>query len=159
MVDLRFSSALQIMLSVANAAQLGVDIVSSAQLAVGLNSNPSFVRKLLVPLAQAGLLSSIKGKFGGVTLGKAPAQITLADIYVAINPARKLFASREDIPHRCFVTANMERIFDDVSTRSQAAVLGVLGELTLAGYLREYAVNAEQQDFLLSMPGTDDLNQ
>ena len=61
MLDIRFSSALKAMLFLAAAAEQGSPTLSSAQLAEGLGTNPSLVRKLLVPLARGGLVVSTKG--------------------------------------------------------------------------------------------------
>ncbi len=50
MLDYRFPTALQMVLSVAMAEQLG-ERSTSAILAYGLEANPSFIRKLMVPLS------------------------------------------------------------------------------------------------------------
>ncbi|EUL87504.1 hypothetical protein P827_02009 [Enterobacter kobei] len=50
MLDYRFPTALQMVLSVAMAEQLGKRSTSGV-LAYGLEANPSFIRKLMVPLA------------------------------------------------------------------------------------------------------------
>lgn len=65
MIDVRFPTALQMMLSLALAQAEGVERLSSAQLAEGVDSNPTFVRRLLVPLIQAGLVHSTMGRDGG----------------------------------------------------------------------------------------------
>ena len=52
MIDVRFPTALQIMLSLALADRNSVSQLTSAELAKSLGANPSFVRKLLVPLVQ-----------------------------------------------------------------------------------------------------------
>lgn len=49
MLDYRFPTALQMVLSVAMAEQSG-ERSTSAILAYGLEANPSFIRKLMVPL-------------------------------------------------------------------------------------------------------------
>jgi Iron-dependent Transcriptional regulator len=78
MIDVRFPTALQIMLSLALAEQQSVSRLSSKQLAQSLGANPSFVRKLLVPLVQNKLLSSQMGKAGGVRLARPAAEIKTA---------------------------------------------------------------------------------
>lgn len=56
MLDYRFPTALQMVLSVAMAEQLG-ERSTSAILAYGLEANPSFIRKLMVP-SRVTVLSS-----------------------------------------------------------------------------------------------------
>jgi Rrf2 family transcriptional regulator, repressor of oqxAB len=137
MVDLRFASALQMMLSLAYAAELGEPVVASAQLAEGLGANPSLVRKLISPLVLAGLITTTKGKLGGMQLGRMSADITLADIYLAVVSNKKMFAHREDIVHRCPVTSNIDRIFSEVSAGVEDAVLQSLTSRTLEYYMQE----------------------
>lgn len=96
MIDVRFPTALQIMLGLALAEQQSVPHLTSTQLAESLGANPSFVRKLLVPLVQSKLLSSQMGKAGGVRLARPAADITLRDIYravVALGAANRNSAS------------------------------------------------------------------
>jgi Rrf2 family transcriptional regulator, repressor of oqxAB len=137
MVDLRFASALQMMLSMAYAQTLGHPTVASSELAEGLGANPSMVRKLVSPLVGAGLVASTKGKLGGMRLARAPADITLADIYSAVVPKGKLFFSRADIVHRCLVTSNIDRIWSQVASETESAVMGALARRTLAHYLND----------------------
>jgi Rrf2 family transcriptional repressor of oqxAB len=139
-VDLRFASTLQVMLSLALAAREDVAVVSSFTLAEGLGTNPSLVRKLLVPLVQAGLITSTKGKHGGVALARPADQITLADIYRASVPDKRMVAGRSELPHRCVVSSNFEPFLDRLSTRVETAVLSDLARRTLADSLAELAM-------------------
>ena len=145
MVDLRFPTALQLMLSLTLAAREGVLSMSSSELAEGLAANPSLVRKLIGPLVQAGLLASSKGKLGGVALARPPDEITLADVYRAVLPDKKMFFQRTEIPHRCVVSSNMEPLFADLETELEDAVLGSLGARTLAGCLVEMEEKGERR--------------
>jgi Rrf2 family protein len=51
-----------------------------------------FLGKILQTLARAGLVTSTKGPGGGFSLGRAAADITLFDIYAAIDGERHLSA-------------------------------------------------------------------
>jgi Rrf2 family transcriptional repressor of oqxAB len=70
MLDLRFPTAVQMMLSLAPAKEEGIERLSSTRLAQSLNANPSLVRTLLVPLVQDGYVASGAGRNGGVRLAK-----------------------------------------------------------------------------------------
>ena len=142
MVDLRFPTALQLMLSLALANSQGVQTVTSAKLAKGVAANPSLVRKLLVPLVRSGLVVSVMGKKGGVRLGRAAAEITLGDIYHAVVGGKQLWPLRRDSPHSCLVSTNMVQFFESVAAEADSAVRAVLGNLTLEqslGQLRQLA--------------------
>jgi Rrf2 family transcriptional repressor of oqxAB len=137
MIDVRFPTALQIMLSLALAEQQSVPHLSSSQLAESLGANPSFVRKLLVPLVQSKLLRSQMGKAGGVRLARPASEITLRDIYRAVVADTKIWASRTGIPHRCLVSSNVQGYFEELIDDAQKSILSMLGQRTLLQALNE----------------------
>ena len=114
MIDVRFPTALQIMLSLALADRNSISHLSSAELAKSLGANPSFVRKLLVPLVQSKLLRSQMGKAGGVRLARPAAEINLRDIYCAVVADTKIWAPRTGIPKRCLVSSNVHGYFEEL---------------------------------------------
>jgi Rrf2 family transcriptional regulator, repressor of oqxAB len=136
-LDLRFPTALQAMLSLALAAERGVPRLSSAGLGGGLRANPSLVRRLLRQLSSHGLVTSTLGKAGGVSLARQPGTITLAEIYVAATEGKPLWTARADIPHRCVVSSNIEPYFTDLAAQAEAAVRETLADKTLANVLTE----------------------
>lgn len=93
MLDYRFPTALQMVLSVAMAEQMG-ERSTSAILAYGLEANPSFIRKLMVPLSRDGIIVSTLGRNGSIHLGRPADKITLRDIYLSVIEDKKLWASR-----------------------------------------------------------------
>ena len=137
MIDVRFPTALQMMLSLALAQAEGTERLSSAELAEGVDSNPTFVRRLLVPLIQAGLVRSTMGRDGGVSLNVDAAAITLGEIYKATLGDKRLWTGRSDIPHRCVVTRNVERFFGNLTDEVDESVLHSLSRRTLADALLE----------------------
>lgn len=147
MLDIRFSSALKAMLYLAATAEpapTDPPTSSSAQLAQILETNPSFVRKLLAPLAHDGLVESTKGRAGGARLARPAGEITLAEIYRCSVGDKPLWACRPDGAASCEVTANTAEFFCRLSADTEEAVLGVLGGRTLADGLAEVrALGAE----------------
>jgi Rrf2 family transcriptional repressor of oqxAB len=137
MIDVRFPTALQMMLSLALAQAEGTERVSSAELAEGVDSNATFVRRLLVPLMQAGLVRSTMGRDGGASLSIDAAGITLGEIYKATMGDKRLWTGRSDIPHRCVVTRNVERFFGNLADEVDESVERLLGGQTLADALLE----------------------
>jgi len=92
MLDVRFSSALKAMLLLGHAEEEGSPILSSTQLARSLDMNPSLVRKLMVPLVQDGLAVSVRGRTGGVRLGRPAHQIALREVYSSAIGDKPLWA-------------------------------------------------------------------
>ncbi|MBB3050844.1 Rrf2 family transcriptional repressor of oqxAB [Prauserella isguenensis] len=138
-LDIRFSSALKAMLYLAATAEqdpADPPTSSSAQLADILATNPSLVRKLLVPLVHGGLVESTKGRTGGARLARPAHEITLAEIYRCSVGDKPLWACRPDTAS-CEATANTEEFFSRLNADTEQAVLGVLGGRTLADSLAE----------------------
>lgn len=69
-------------------------IRTSADIAAHAGTNPVVVRRVLGKLRKAGLLTSEKGHAGGWRLARDPDQITLADVYLALEES--LVATIED---------------------------------------------------------------
>ena len=141
MVDVRFATALQVMLTLAYAERSGIHTMSSAQLAEGMDANPSLVRKLLVSLVRADLLTSFLGKKGGVRLGRAADAITLRDIYAAALSDKRMLSARADVPHRCLISSNIERVISEISADIEDTVRLRLGTRTLAQLLDELSAS------------------
>ena len=136
MLDYRFPTALQMVLSVAMAEQLGKRS-TSAILAYGLEANPSFIRKLMVPLTRDGIIVSTLGRTGSIHLGRPAGQITLRDIYVSVIEDKKIWASRPEGPARCVVSANACWYFKAIVEEAEEASLTVLAKRTVADALEE----------------------
>ena len=131
MIDLRYPTALQMVLSLAVARETGVRC-TSGELAAGLGANPVLVRKLLVPLARDGIVLSTTGKNGGVRLARPPEEITLLDVYRAAVDDKRLFATRPNVPGLCVVSRNIARFFDDLAEKAGDGLSRFLSERTVA---------------------------
>jgi Rrf2 family transcriptional regulator, repressor of oqxAB len=136
MIDMRFSTALQMVLSVALADQDGFRCTSRT-LAEGLDTNASFIRKLLIPLTREGMIVAAIGKGGGLHLGRAAEQITLRDVYLAVMADKRILVAREDLTPRCRISANINEFFSEVATDAETAMLNALGHRNIADGLAE----------------------
>jgi Rrf2 family transcriptional repressor of oqxAB len=150
MIDVRFPTALQIMLSLALAEKQSVSHLTSSQLAESLGANPSFVRKLLVPLGQSKLVRSQMGKAGGVRLARPAGEITLRDIYGAVIADTRIWAPRTGVPHRCLVSSNVQSYFEELIDDAQEAILSMLGQRTLLHALTELEIRESAKSPLTS---------
>ena len=136
MIDLRFSTALQMVLSVALADKDDFRCTSRT-LAEGLGTNPSFIRKLLIPLTREGMIVAAIGKGGGLHLGRPAEQITLRDLYLATMEDKRILVARQDIPSRCRISSNINEFFAEVATDAETALLDTLARRTVADSLTE----------------------
>lgn len=136
MEDLRFATSVHIMIYLAEAFKKGDELMSSAELARGLNANPALIRKLIRPLAEAGLVQTAMGKAGGARLAKPPKSITLKDIYVA-SIDREIAFCRENINLKCPISSSMKHVFSNIAEGMEAALHSYLSQLTLDKILKE----------------------
>lgn len=111
--------------------------VRRVQSAYGTEANPSFIRKLMVPLARDGIIVSTLGRNGSIHLGRPAEEITLRDIYLSVTEDKKLWASRPDVPARCVVSANACWYFKSIADEAEQASLAVLARHTVASALEE----------------------
>ncbi|HEX4409221.1 MAG TPA: Rrf2 family transcriptional regulator [Xanthobacteraceae bacterium] len=95
-------------------------------LAKSLNTNPVVVRRILKDLEAKGLVAIRPGRYGGVELLRSPAEITLEDVYKAVEPDASLFALRERGNARCVVNNTMVRALPPLFEAADAAVDDVL---------------------------------
>ena len=136
MIDMRFSTAVQVVLSVALAEHDDFRCTSK-MLAEGLGTNPSLIRKLLFPLSRDGLISPSRGAGGGLRLGRAADRITLRDVYQSVTENKAILAIRDDIPRRCRISANINEFFDTVTGEAERAMLETLQRRTITESLAD----------------------
>ena len=130
MGDTRFPTALQIVVTVAVNEAAGVR-TTSPQLATSLDTNPSFVRKIVSTLSKSGILISSDGVSGGIRLARPAPDIKLLEIHGSVLPEQKAWSARENIPTICSVTRNISAVSDQLSARADKAVAGVLEGVTV----------------------------
>jgi Rrf2 family transcriptional regulator, repressor of oqxAB len=138
MIDLRFPTALQMVLSVALADRDGFRCTSQV-LADGLQTNPSFIRKLLVPLTQEGIIVASVGKGGGLHLGRSAERISLCEVYRAATSEKKMFAQR-DLQNRCRISAHFNEFFEAITDEAGSAMMNALAGRSIADSLDEILI-------------------
>jgi Rrf2 family protein len=105
---------------------------TSSELAMSVNTSPSFVRRTLSKLSKAGLVETATGKAGACWLAKKPEQISLRDVYRAVD-APKVFAIHAYANQKaCPVSCNIKKALDHALTRTQKAMEKSLDDISLA---------------------------
>ncbi|MYU04208.1 transcriptional regulator [Streptomyces sp. SID8366] len=114
----------------------GGTVATSEQIAESVNTNPVVIRRLLGDLRKAGLVSSRRGAGAGWVLARDPAQISLLEVYDAVEPGA-LFALHRALPNQeCPVGRGIQPVMQEVYDQAEAAVRRELGKSTLADVLR-----------------------
>lgn len=113
-------------------------ISSSEFLAGSVNTNPSLIRKIMGMLKKAGLIEVQPG-IAGAKLAKAPATITLLDVYKAVDVVKeKELFSLHDNPHPdCPVGRNIQDSITPILSSAQFALEKVLGNVTIEEVIKD----------------------
>ena len=107
-------------------------VVTSENIAESINTNPSFIRRILGDLRRIGLISSKVGVGGGLVLTQSPADITLLDIYMAVTN-ESLFVLPLRSPNKdCPVGAHIQPVLTNYFERAETATKQALQTVTLA---------------------------
>jgi Rrf2 family protein len=127
--NVQFSIAVHLMAGLACKVDEGM---KSSDLAQSVNTSPSFVRRTLSKLSKAGLVETVTGKAGACWLAKDAKEISLLDIYRAVD-APKVFAIHNYAEQNvCFVSCNIKTALEKVLVHTQKAMEERLSEISLA---------------------------
>ncbi len=105
--------------------------VTSNFLASSIQVNPVIVRNLLGLLSDAGLVE-VKAGVGGTFLAKPAEDITLLDIFKAVEKEESLFHFHENPNPQCPVGKNIHAIMDKRIDDIQSAMESQMAQTTLA---------------------------
>ena len=132
-VNQQFTFAVHILTALAFANET----MDSQELATSVNTNPVVIRRILLGLRRAGLVETRTGKNGGARLGKKPAEISLLEIYDAVQRRPVIAVSERKAFKRCQVSCSMREIMCGVAAGAERAVREHLRGLTLQKLLRK----------------------
>ncbi|WP_425039764.1 RrF2 family transcriptional regulator [Primorskyibacter sp. S187A] len=104
---------------------------TSAEIAEHAGTNPVVVRRVLGRLREAGMLSSEKGHAGGWRLARDARDITLADVYLALDE-RMIATSEETDPPSCSVELALQRRVAHVLEEIEESLVQKLSETSIA---------------------------
>ena len=129
----RFAIAVHILTLMAHA---GDEPLKSDEVASSVNTNPVVIRRILCALSKAQLVVSQTGAAGGSRLARKPNQITLLEVYRAVD-AGEIFAMHPQPPNaKCPVGMNIESALDNILEEVEQGVERVLGKITIEKVLK-----------------------
>jgi Rrf2 family protein len=137
----RFAFAVHVLALLAQ--QEGVPL-SSEIIAGSVNTNPALIRRLLTMLAQAGLTTSQLGAGGGALLARAPGNITLLEVYRAVEESQLFGLHREEPNPACMVGRNIQHVLRGIMDDAQRAMEASLAARTVADTFSD-VVRSERQ--------------
>ncbi|QOT00254.1 Rrf2 family transcriptional regulator [Brevibacterium sp. JNUCC-42] len=137
MVNSRFAVAIHILSLVASTP---CGQATSAYIAGSVNTNPVVIRRISSMLKKAGMLESKVGA-PGATLTKSPEEITLLDVYKAVQSPDELFAIHEEPNPDCSIGKQIQHTLTDVFSSAQQAMERELASKTVADVLNGLGVS------------------
>lgn len=116
--SLAFSQAIMTVLFVADKVEQGFyDFVPTKELSAALNIPRPTAVKILGNLSSTGLIETREGARGGVRLAVAAQDVTILDVFNAIETGKPLFRHDFEL-----------RVTGEKPTRAQSAILAVLND-------------------------------
>jgi Rrf2 family protein len=115
-------------------AQTPDEPLTSERMAASVTTNPVFVRRILGRLADAGLVASQPGVGGGWRLHRHPQNITLLEVYQAVDEGHLLAMHPKPNPD-CLIGRNIQRTLTVYFDEAQRAFEERLARQTVAQVL------------------------
>jgi Rrf2 family protein len=132
----RFAVAVHILTSLATHEG---EPVPSEVIAKSASTNPAVIRRILSMLNNAGFARSQLGQGGGALLARPAKNISLLDVYSAVE-SDALFALHRTLPDQdCAVGRHIQPILQSTMDKAVAAMKTELGKVTVADVARSVA--------------------
>lgn len=113
--------------------------MNSETIAASVGTNPVAIRNLFQKLKAAGLIEVQRGGNGGVALARPMEEITLLDVYRAVENEEdmSIFRFHANPNANCPVGRNIHHVMDGRLTEIQAAMEEKMAEMTLADVIAD----------------------
>jgi Rrf2 family protein len=125
----QFSIAVHILAGLACGCDKGM---TSSHLAASVNTSPSFVRRTLAKLSKAGLAETATGKAGACWLARDAKNISLLDIYEAVDAPKAFSIHNYSAQKECTVSCHIKTALEKALAKTQQAMEASLAEISLA---------------------------
>ncbi len=122
-------------------------LVTSDEIAGVLNTNPVIIRRLLIQLRKVGLVVSLRGKAGGYQLERPAADISLLDVFLAVEGDRVDFfalAHRDNRPHCSPIAGSIQQTLRPIFAQSLDALKQDLGRYSITDVLNTSLANLDE---------------
>ena len=136
-ISSRFTIAIHILICVELYG--GQESATSESLAGSIGAHPVVIRRILGQLRRAGLIHVARGREGGAHIARALGEITLADIFHAVESIGDdtLFSFHGNPNPACPVGRSIHAILDRRLDAIQRAMEHEMESTTLAGLMKE----------------------
>lgn len=122
--------------------------LSSNTMATSIQTNAAFIRRLMSSMRKAGLINCVQGQ-ALPSLAKCPSEITLLDIYKAIEGDKHLLHLDTNINPECGVGVNIQYSLQDYYDKIQKDAEQSMSEVCLEDIIQNFYKKLETQGIQL----------
>lgn len=133
----RLTIAVHALAWLAFAQRRGKEALTSDQVAASVNTNPVVIRRSLGDLRRAGLVEVRHGAGAGWSLARSPEEITLRDVYEAVEQEPVFGMHRSEPNLECPVGRGIRPALDHVYDGVEQALRSELKRTSIADVLEE----------------------
>ncbi|EUJ27436.1 transcriptional regulator Rrf2 family protein [Listeria floridensis FSL S10-1187] len=126
-ISTRFSVAVHILVLIDSERSKQI---TSDHIAASVGTNPVVIRRIMSLLKKAGILHSSPG-LSATYLTRSPAEISLYQIYTAVEGSKQLFDMHKNPNPNCFVGANIQAALDETFIAAQSKMEAELKDVSL----------------------------
>ena len=111
--------------------------ITSSDIANSIQTNPAYVRTIMASLKSAKLIDGTQGK-ACPTLSKAPNEISLLDVYKAIEGDKPLLHLDTHVNPECTVGIYVQEAISDCYEEVQAAAESRMQQISLQDIIEQF---------------------
>ena len=115
--------------------------VCSGFIAQSVNTNPVVIRRLMANMEQAALVKSIAGRKGGFVLAKLPKEITLQEIFNALEGSEIFRMHAREPSRQCPVGSCISYVISRPLKVAEEAMSAALARTTLNDVVAQIALS------------------
>ena len=138
----KLSDAVHIMVFIALSEQMKL---TSTEIAVSIQTNPAYVRQLMAKLKAVGLIQSRQGQ-AKPCLGCRPEEITLLDVYRAVEGTKPLLHLDTHTNPECHVGIHIQYALQDYYDEIQQEAEKRMNEIHLSDVIRTFREKCAEKE-------------
>lgn len=141
-ISTRFSDAIHILayLNIYHDTKL-----SSENIAASVMTSPVVVRRIMAALQKAGIITTTQGS-PNPRLAKKPSEISLLDVYYAVEGDKQLFTVDPKTNPQCIVGGHIQQVLGNYYDEVQNTAMGRLARITLDDVISDILVANEKEE-------------
>ncbi|ANS76690.1 hypothetical protein AWM70_20640 [Paenibacillus yonginensis] len=124
-------------------SRLGEEPYPSHAIAKSIGSEATLIRRILSQLALGGILETREGRVGGYLLKRSPEQITLDEVYLALEGKDLHWGAMLETVGHCEFQDDLKGSFSEIIGRINSSMLDILKDYTIADLIQS-CTNREQ---------------